>query len=1260
LQVLKIDQNNQNLIQSGETEAQNLERNIFQNFSNQSISSNGSGTIQYTVNSKMPFIGQQQQLNNDNHLNVSSSLNITLETKQAPGKKLKKKQLLQQSLTDDSDTSPTKITQQRKIRPKKDSLSQSLSSSSSVTDISINNNSSVLSIHNSSIDTSINNNLKLMNEQNSNTEFKMEPGMSATNSYNIEATIDDLMKQYKVKEKKNTTKLKDESKLSGNDSDDEQEDEYDKDDKKKEESFKDSNIELCMDNEKDENLKTKKHSKSPKRTPKKKTKTNEINGELNDTVNGELTESENSAKKKRKYTKKKATILQMDELSMSVQEGFNQDSNIDTLSITKTKINEGEESLSMTLDATNNESLSGINKKPRAKKTPKDLSGDIIITTNKSSVGRKKSLVKLMKKNQRKKRKRTSSGEEIDDDSDDFEISCSTAAVYNKANNKKEESSSGLNDGMTNDGSTNPDTTNNDEAAAKLLQANESRRSTRNKASKRTKYADDDYKLRDEDLIMPPTEADLAIEAAEAALAAASQNSNIVLTSQDSLIVDKILGMRLYKRKTKRKKEKITLERKLNENEIKPEETKAEELKAEELKAEETKAEETKAEELKAEETKVEETKVEETKVEELKAEETKAEELKAEETKAEELKAEETKVEEMKAEQVNSIEKIEENKEVNNENLEVDKKDEKESETRNQSKVILNESNIEEETKIVEKEFQKDNCIEDKNLEKLKIESEEKSKHEETSTNTSEQKSTIQNEEKIMTPVKDEYSKKIFEIVENPENELVEDEESEYEEDGGEVEVEEFFVKYKNFSYVHCEWRTRDELFISDKRVDQKIKRFKLKKSQQNHLDWNENENGYNNDDEELFNPDYIEVDRILDVFDMEDAAKPNAFVRYYLVKWKALSYDESSWELEQDVKNTKKIERFYKFNTMVSEIHQRYVPKPKPDRWNQLKESRIYKNGNSLREYQLEGINWLTFCWLNARNCILADEMGLGKTVQSITFLQEIAHYGVNGPWLILVPLSTIGNWIREFETWTDFNAIVYHGSASSRQMLQDYEFYFKENGTSPNVSNSIAINPDASKKNIVKFNALITTYEVLLSDVTLFGQFKWRNVIIDEAHRLKNKNCKLMEGLRLMDVEHKVLLTGTPLQNNVEELFSLLHFLEPQQFHSNQEFMEEFGDLKTDTQVTKLQAVLKPMMLRRLKEDVEKNLAAKEETIVEVELTNTQKKYYRAILEKNFEFLYKGASNSNMPNLMNTMMELRKCCNHPYLINGKLLIN
>uniref|UniRef100_A0A8C5SHN0 DNA helicase n=1 Tax=Laticauda laticaudata TaxID=8630 RepID=A0A8C5SHN0_LATLA len=422
----------------------------------------------------------------------------------------------------------------------------------------------------------------------------------------------------------------------------------------------------------------------------------------------------------------------------------------------------------------------------------------------------------------------------------------------------------------------------------------------------------------------------------------------------------------------------------------------------------------------------------------------------------------------------------------------------------------------------------------------------------------------------------------------------------------------------HSSSSYLHCQWASV-EVLDKDRRIQQKIKRFKAKQAQNKFL---------SEIDDELFNPDYVEVDRIMDISHSKDDNGES--VTHYLVKWCSLPYEDSTWELKQDIDQAK------------IEEYERLVERPPADDWKKSECSREYKNNNKLREYQLEGVNWLLFNWYNRRNCILADEMGLGKTIQSITFLYEIYLKGIHGPFLVIAPLSTIPNWEREFRTWTELNVVVYHGSQASRRMIQTYEMYFKD--------------PQGrAVKGSYRFHAIITTFEMILTDCPELRNIPWRCVIIDEAHRLKNRNCKLLEGLKMMDLEHKVLLTGTPLQNTVEELFSLLHFLEPSRFPSETTFMQEFGDLKTEEQVQKLQAILKPMMLRRLKEDVEKNLAPKEETIIEVELTNIQKKYYRAILEKNFTFLSKGGGQANVPNLLNTMMELRKCCNHPYLING-----
>jgi len=444
--------------------------------------------------------------------------------------------------------------------------------------------------------------------------------------------------------------------------------------------------------------------------------------------------------------------------------------------------------------------------------------------------------------------------------------------------------------------------------------------------------------------------------------------------------------------------------------------------------------------------------------------------------------------------------------------------------------------------------------------------------------------------------------------------------------------EEEEFCVKYKGYSYLHCEWGSEKELSKKDKRVPMKIKRFKTKRDPVAIL---------SELDDEPFNPDFVEVDRVLDQSSCIDQVTGET-VTHYLVKWRSLPYEDSTWELEVNV-DEPKIKQYLELKKPPPSEFQKYVPRPQAFQWKKIEKSPEYKDGNTLRDYQLEGLNWLSFCWYKRQNCILADEMGLGKTVQSISLLCELKRYGVRGPFLVIAPLSTIVHWQREFETWTDINTIVYHGSAPSRLLIQQYEMsYTNEKGE--------------KIPGFYKFEAVVTTYEMVLSDNDMLSKIPWRCAVIDEAHRLKNKNCKLLEGLNRLQLEHRVLLTGTPLQNNVEELFSLLNFLEPTRFPSQAAFLLEFGNLKTEAQVEKLQQILKPMMLRRLKDDVEKNVPPKEETIIEVELTTIQKKFYRAILEKNLAFLTRGLSTTgNTPNLMNAMMELRKCCNHPFLING-----
>lgn len=439
---------------------------------------------------------------------------------------------------------------------------------------------------------------------------------------------------------------------------------------------------------------------------------------------------------------------------------------------------------------------------------------------------------------------------------------------------------------------------------------------------------------------------------------------------------------------------------------------------------------------------------------------------------------------------------------------------------------------------------------------------------------------------------------------------------------------VEEVLVKYQGLSYLHAEWIRDIASRMRRPRERQQLQRFRVHWANVGRLF----------SDESPFNLDYIEVDRIV-------AKRTIDGTTYYFVKWCSMSYEECTWECETDLADRAKIEAFERYSRIPSpaEISQRQQRYPNPEDFHlQVSLDQPGKNGNELRSYQVEGVNWLRFCWFERRSCILADEMGLGKTVQSIVFLESVRKYrNFGGPFLIVAPLSTIANWQREFEAWTDMNVIVYHGRQAARDIIHEHEFFF--------------MNGAQRVPHVYKFDALITTYEMAIMCVEALRKIHFRVVVVDEAHRLKNNTGRLIECLRRYHFDVRLLMTGTPLQNNSSELWSLLNFLDPISYVSRDLFLTEFGDMKTTEQVEKIQRLLKPRMLRRLKADVEATLPPKEETLVEVQLTKVQKYFYRAVYDRKFDLLSKGATRNNMPSLMNIMMELRKVCNHPYLLNN-----
>ncbi|KAG9060900.1 putative DNA helicase ino80 [Linnemannia hyalina] len=302
-------------------------------------------------------------------------------------------------------------------------------------------------------------------------------------------------------------------------------------------------------------------------------------------------------------------------------------------------------------------------------------------------------------------------------------------------------------------------------------------------------------------------------------------------------------------------------------------------------------------------------------------------------------------------------------------------------------------------------------------------------------------------------------------------------------------------------------------------------------------------------------------------------------------------------------------------------------------------------------LKGYQIKGLNWLANLYEQGINGILADEMGLGKTVQSISLMAHLAEsQNIWGPFLVIAPASTLHNWQQEFTKFTpDLKALPYWGNPKDRKTLRTFwnkkQVYSKD----------------------APFHVLITSYQLVVSDEKYFQRVKWQYMVLDEAQAIKSSSSARWKTLLGFNCRNRLLLTGTPIQNSMQELWALLHFIMPSLFDSHEEFSEWFSkDIEShaenkgtlnEHQLKRLHMILKPFMLRRIKKNVQNELGDKIELEVSCELTARQRALYRGLKEKiSIAELLETASslnsNDSVDSLMNLVMQFRKVCNHPEL--------
>ena len=302
-------------------------------------------------------------------------------------------------------------------------------------------------------------------------------------------------------------------------------------------------------------------------------------------------------------------------------------------------------------------------------------------------------------------------------------------------------------------------------------------------------------------------------------------------------------------------------------------------------------------------------------------------------------------------------------------------------------------------------------------------------------------------------------------------------------------------------------------------------------------------------------------------------------------------------------------------------------------------------------LKEYQLKGLNWLVNLYEQGINGILADEMGLGKTVQSISVMGYLAEqHNIWGPFLVIAPASTLHNWQQEITRFVPaIKVLPYWGSAKDRKVLR--KFWDRKH---------ITYTKDS------EFHVLVTSYQLVVQDAQYFQKIRWQYMILDEAQAIKSSSSSRWKTLLAFQCRNRLLLTGTPIQNNMQELWALLHFIMPTLFDSHDEFSDWFSkDIESHAQshtklnqdqLKRLHMILKPFMLRRVKAHVQKELGDKVEKDVFCELTYRQRAYYANLRSKIsiMDLIEKATlgNDEDSATLMNLVMQFRKVCNHPDL--------